>query len=170
MLLFRLYPNIVLDYWNIENWIGAKANNFNYQVTDDLGHPAVPEPVDPPPTTAQVEMAARTRKCLIDMIESLSKPFWPRRPPASANPPSPYKQGGYHPKLDDTHRVDQQPLPPSPKIIRKKIPLPVFVTKKAGEDKKEVAGSPPATKTVRKPLTRPTLAKRAPKKDGKQLG
>ena len=140
-------------------------------MTDDLGRPVAPEPVDPPSTTAQVEMAARTRKCLIDMVESLSKPFWPRRPPASANPPSPYKQSGYHPKLDDTHRVDHQPPPPSPpKIIQKKIPLPVFVTKKAGEEKKEVAGSPPATKAVKKPLTRPILAKRAPKKDGEQLG
>ncbi|OQV17633.1 hypothetical protein BV898_08257 [Hypsibius exemplaris] len=81
---------------------------------------------EPAPTPQQVEMAARSRKCMIDMVENLSKPFWPRRPPASVNLPSPYKQGGYAPSTDITHRVDKQPVPEPPKAGK---PLPVFASK-----------------------------------------
>lgn len=47
----------------------------------------------PPPTEEQMEHANIVRNCLADLIESLSKPFWPRPVPAAAKGTSPYGKG-----------------------------------------------------------------------------
>lgn len=102
--------------------------------------------LEPVLTDAQIEKASIVRKSLIDIIECLSKPFWPRAPPASATAPSPYNQGKFVPVVNITNRVDKRPKP----VVKKFVPTkPLDPT--AGYAKKNGGTPVPKVEAVKPP-------------------
>ena len=93
----------------------------------------------PPPTEEQMEHANIVKNSLADLIDSLSKPFWPRPVPTAVKGVSPYGQG-------DPKSSNPTPAPDKSRPATRNAKTPAHTRPKKGGSSQPAEKAPAAEK------------------------